>query len=193
MKKDEPIPKKSGKNIAWIVIILLLLAGNVILLLSLLSTRSDLERYSDVRDELSNYDIELTDCRVRLEDALEREKETENRLQSKDRHLRQIQQEIEGMTTLSSKSIADLKSKGLKNPEEDIKSDLMKHPEMIPVKPSPGGEMGFYNRRQIYVLNRYLVYASFSDGKKNGMMILEYDVANNGKIVWKPLKAYENL
>ena len=88
---NDTIPAKPvNKNIIWIIITLLLLIGNILLLVSLMNAKSDLERFSDAADEISNLDIELSDCRVRLDDAM-----AGKRQRSESRVLRQASKETQ--------------------------------------------------------------------------------------------------
>jgi len=91
---------------------------------------------------------------------------------------------------LSSKEIAELKKKGLKNPVMDIKADLMKHNEFIPYKGVMGGVMRFASERDIYVVSTRWVRAYFEDGHIAGWMMLEYQVSSKGKIFWKVINSY---
>ncbi len=191
MNKAVPPPKTPGRNITWIIITLILLAGNIILLTAFIKARSDLNRYSDAAEEISNYDMELVDCRVRLDDAMAREADDIQKIKSLESRVDILENKVQGFSTLSTQYISEFRKKGLNSPERDIIADLMKHPEMIPIKPVLGGQMGFYERQKIFVLNQFLVYAYFSDGHKEGTMILEYSVSDGGKIKWNPMKAYE--
>jgi hypothetical protein len=79
-----------------------------------------------------------------------------------------------------------LETKGLKNPAEAIKADLIRNNSLIPAKGSLGGTMQFYKKR-IHILNRKWVLAYFEDGHNAGEMLLEYTVNGNGTISWKSL------
>jgi hypothetical protein len=91
---------------------------------------------------------------------------------------------------LTSWDIAQLKRKGISNPEEDLAADLMQHRELIPYKGVMGGTMGFYSKKEIHVLNTRWVLASFEDGHIGGNMLLEYAVSPGGEIQWKVISAY---
>ena len=93
---------------------------------------------------------------------------------------------------LSAEEIQYLKDQGLKNPVNDIIADLMKHPELIPYQGSVGGKMGFYSKKDIYVVSTNMVRASFDDGHKEGWMLLEYEVQDGNEISWKVLEAYSD-
>jgi hypothetical protein len=88
------------------------------------------------------------------------------------------------------KEIQYLKKQGLKNPVDDIITDLMKHNELIPYQGTLGGKMGFHSERDIYVVSTNLVRASFDDGHTSGWALLEYQVTDGDKISWKVLESY---
>ena len=189
---NDTIPAKPvNKNIIWIIITLLLLIGNILLLVSLMNAKSDLERFSDAADEISNLDIELSDCRVRLDDAMAREKDKDRKAESLGKQVNRLREEAIGISRLSAQTIREFKNKGLRNPEQNIITDLMKHPNLIPVKSGSDNGMKFYDKKKIFVLSRNLVFAHFSDGNKGGTMILEYSITSDGRISWVPIKAYE--
>ncbi len=99
----------------------------------------------------------------------------------------QITQLLGNKTGLPTKEdIRYLKQRGLTQPLEAIKADLAKNNRLIPVEGSVGGTMQFYKER-IHVLNRKWVLAYFEDGHNAGEMLLEYTVADNGRISWKVL------
>lgn len=81
--------------------------------------------------------------------------------------------------------IEEMKRKGLTNPVENIISDLQKHPELIPYEGTLGGTMGFYFKKEIWVLNNKWVFAYFEDGHTGGYLLLEYIVSDEGKISWE--------
>lgn len=81
--------------------------------------------------------------------------------------------------------IEEMKGKGLADPVDDIISDLQQHPELIPYKGTLGGAMGFYFKKDIWVLNNKWVFAYFEDGHTGGYLILEYIVMDDGKINWE--------
>lgn len=85
--------------------------------------------------------------------------------------------------------INEMKKKGLANPVDDIISDLQKHPELIPYNGTLGGTMGFYFKKEIWVLNSKWVFAYFEDGHTSGYLLLEYTVTDDGRINWKRIAA----
>ena len=91
------------------------------------------------------------------------------------------------MDELGSLSEADnsrLEKKGLRNPEVELKNDLMKkQSSLIQAKGTAGGTMSI---RDIRILNDTYALAYFEDGHNGGNMLLKYTVAN-GTISWKVL------
>ncbi len=90
---------------------------------------------------------------------------------------------MDELGSLSEADVKRLEKKGLSSPEADLKNDLMKRPNLIPVKGTLGGTMAF---RDIRILNDTYALAYFEDGHKGGNMLLKYSVAN-GAVSWKVL------
>lgn len=95
----------------------------------------------------------------------------------------------------SSSGLADweierLKEKGLQNPIQEIRANLLKHRELIPYKGVLGGQMNFYGESAIQILSPRWVLATFEDGHIAGQMLLEYQVSDSGQISWKVLDSY---
>lgn len=86
-------------------------------------------------------------------------------------------------TMLDEADLAWLKSRGLNNPEDDLKRDLLQSRNILPQKGVLGGTMRF-TEDGIRVLNRKWVLAYFEDGHNAGNALLTYRI-NNGKITWK--------
>jgi hypothetical protein len=91
---------------------------------------------------------------------------------------------------LFSWDIKALRTKGLKDPVNNIVSDLKRNAELIPYPPRVGGRMNFYDAGKIWILAGRWVFAYFEDGHNGGYMLLEYQVAAGGKIIWKVLASY---
>ena len=83
----------------------------------------------------------------------------------------------------------NLKKLGLYEPEDDLKSDLMLHNELIFYKGVLGGTMGFFGKEYMRILNDK-VFAYFEDGHIGGYMVLKYKVSQGGKISWKVLYSH---
>ena len=93
---------------------------------------------------------------------------------------------MDELGSLSEADINRLEKKGLRNPEVDLKNDLMKkQSSLIPVKGTVGGTMSI---RDIRILNDSYALAYFEDGHNGGHMILKYTVTN-ANISWKLLDA----
>lgn len=82
--------------------------------------------------------------------------------------------------------IRNLKRKGLVNPVEDIRNDLMREETLIARKGTQGGTMKFYLPEAIHVLTENWVIAYFEDGHNAGALFLRYDVID-GDITWEVL------
>lgn len=186
-----PQPKPVNKNAIWIIVVSLLLIGNISLLVSLMNAKNDLSRYSDVADEISNLEINLSDCRVRLDDAKAGEQDKDRRVTLLEKQVKKFREEAKTSSKLTRQTIREFQNTGLRNPEQDIIADLIKNPNLIPIKSGSADGMKFYDKKKIFVMSRNLVYAHFSDGSKNGAIILEYSITSDGRISWVPIKAYE--
>ena len=93
-----------------------------------------------------------------------------------------------GKDLLSQSDLDFFKRRGLTNPAETIKADLLKNNQLIPVKGNLGGTMQFYKER-IQILNRQWVMAYFEDGHSAGELLLEYTFTDTGSISWKVLSS----
>lgn len=81
--------------------------------------------------------------------------------------------------------IEKLQKKGLSDPVNDLRKDLMGEPELITREGVLGGIMGFYFSEGIHVLNERWVFAYFEDGHVGGSMLLRFDVLPDGGIKWE--------
>ena len=97
---------------------------------------------------------------------------------------------IESRNLINDFQLKRLVKKGLKDPVNDLRNDLVKHPELIPYKGVVGGTVGFGGEADsIVLLNEKWILAVFSDGHFEGEMLLEFKVLNN-KIEWKVIDSY---
>jgi hypothetical protein len=87
---------------------------------------------------------------------------------------------------LDQQQIKNLQRKGLENPVEDLRNDLMKADVKIKRKGVLGGTMGFYMPEAIHILNEQWVMAYFEDGHVAGALFLKYEV-KEGVINWEVL------
>jgi hypothetical protein len=90
---------------------------------------------------------------------------------------------------LDPSEVGDLKSRGLSDPVQQIRQDLLSHPELIPFDGTHGGVMQF-NRDYIGLLSSQWVFARFEDGHVGGQCLLQYRVRTGGRIEWEVLGAY---
>lgn len=95
--------------------------------------------------------------------------------------------ENQGML-LSESEIGALKEAGLDNPPEQLRDELMSHPDLIPYEGVLGGTMGFV-RHTISPLSPQWIYAEFEDGHVMGRCLLEYDITSEGAIAWTVIRA----
>ena len=80
-----------------------------------------------------------------------------------------------------------LRERGLANPVKDIRNDLVASPGLIKRPGVLGGEMGFYFRDGIHILNHRWVFAYFEDGHVGGALLLRYEIGDDGEIKWEAL------
>jgi hypothetical protein len=90
---------------------------------------------------------------------------------------------------LDPSEIETLKGRGLNNPVQDIRQDLLRHPELIPFDGTHGGAMQF-SSNYIGLLSSQWVFARFEDGHVAGQCLLRYRVRSGGRIEWEVLGAY---
>ena len=90
---------------------------------------------------------------------------------------------------LSQSETERLKSKGLKNPEADLKADLTeRQQDILQQKGTMGGTMAI---RDIQILNERYALAYFEDGHRGGYMLLRYDIRPANRISWVVLDSYQ--
>lgn len=98
-----------------------------------------------------------------------------------------IQSDLMESVSKDRRSDADnrfLRSRGLADPENNLKNDLFKRTDLINLDGIMGGTMRIHNREDIIILNRKWAYALMEDGHIQGAMLLEYEV-ENGTIKWQ--------
>lgn len=91
---------------------------------------------------------------------------------------------------LLSWDVQAMQKKGLNDPVADIITDLKRHRELIPYKGVLGGTMNFYDDSKIWILTKKWVLAYFEDGHVAGYLLLEYEIAQDGRIIWKTVASY---
>ncbi|MDA3886010.1 MAG: hypothetical protein PF638_10505 [Candidatus Delongbacteria bacterium] len=154
---------KTKEIFTWILIVLILLSVSIIYVIKNNSNEKRMSLDQFYVDKL-RFDIK------QLKKDLENSK---------------IQPRVVNEPELNKYHIIDLQRKGLANPEYDLKSDLLRHTELISYDAVLGGTMGFYEEGMRLLDNRLL--ARFEDGHIGGYMLLEYDVEPEGQINWKVL------
>jgi hypothetical protein len=91
--------------------------------------------------------------------------------------------------TLSASGIERLKTKGLPNPEADLKANLTQNQQgILQQKGTMGGTMAI---RDIQILNERYALAYYEDGHQGGYMVLRYEVQPAGRIAWVVLDSYQ--
>lgn len=83
----------------------------------------------------------------------------------------------------------DFKNKGIKDPKDFIVNELNKKTELIPMKPTLGGEMTFGH---IQLLGSKFLIAFYEDGHVEGKSIYSYKLNDSGKIDFKLVGSEEN-
>jgi hypothetical protein len=73
---------------------------------------------------------------------------------------------------------------------EELKKDLQKHSDLIPIQGFHGSKMRFYSLDKIFLLNSKWVLAYFEDGHNSGNALLEYNISKNNNITWKVIAAF---
>lgn len=145
----------------------------------------------DARGQLSDYDFNLVNCMLALDDANLAKEEAE-------RELRKVQNDLDGLSlrfagerSIPEKYIKDFQSNGLDRPVPLLISDLYGKKDMIPYKASASNRtMRFNDRNQIYLISPKRALAYFTDGTIFGWMLLQYRVGENGDISWKVIESY---
>lgn len=91
---------------------------------------------------------------------------------------------------LDRRQVDTLVKKGLNDPVREIRNALVKDPGLIGSSAVLGGNLGFYFRDGIHILNDRWVFAYFEDGHVAGALLLRYDVSPGGEISWDVLDEY---
>jgi hypothetical protein len=85
-------------------------------------------------------------------------------------------------TLLGKSEIERLRRLGLKDPPEDLRRDLVSHPELIPYRWSHARYLFFSD--ETIVLPYSWVCAYFENGMVFGYVLFRYEVKQGGRIVW---------
>lgn len=163
------------------IISILFLLVSIILLASTIFYRMQNSEFETTIRNLQQNETELQQKLQQLTEKL-------NEIQSaEEKHTEQPQNSL----GVSLAHIIRLKNKGLKDPLKDLVKDLRAHPELIPYEGVLGGTMQFYFEDKIWVISNHWVLAYFEDGHRSGYALLEYKVADGGKISWKILASHD--
>jgi len=90
---------------------------------------------------------------------------------------------------ISEQEIEALRRKGLSDPVRQLVKSLQAHPEIISHDGILGGTMGFYDGKEICVLNARTVFARFDDGHIDGSGVFEFTVQSDRTIGWRVLNS----
>lgn len=85
---------------------------------------------------------------------------------------------------LNDDQVEYLQKKGLADPVEDLRGALVANPDLIGRSGVLGGNMGFYFRDGIHILNHRWVFAYYEDGHVDGAILLRYSIGENGIVCW---------
>ena len=83
-------------------------------------------------------------------------------------------------------SINRLKRKGLSDPLNMIRDDLMQNQDIIPDRDMPKGKL-YFQRNYINIINEKWVAAYYENGHFGGELLLRMDIDKNKKIAWTVL------
>jgi len=181
-QRPDSQPKSSKMRFLWIA-----LAVSLALNVALLYWYYD-RNYS----ESDTYTM-LSDCMVRLEDALAREEEYVANIQRMERMITDFEMAAKAPGAELEKATEEkIRAMGLEHPLSDLRNNLRQHAELIPIRAAAGSKMRFPSTEGITVLSPNLVFARFSDGTTDGHMVLEFTVDKNKRIDWKVLGAYRD-
>ena len=142
----------------------------------------------------TDYDILLSDYMVKAEDNELRLSDCNNNVNRMENLLKTTKYgpHEEGDSNFVD-SFDVLRESGITNPENFIKTDIMKQvKELIPFKPAQNKKMRIISRDAITILSPHLVFVRFTDGVTDGHMILEYKISGANKLNWSVAKAYKD-
>lgn len=178
---DKQINNRMAETgILWAVFIVILIGVNLFLFFKLYSGKDELNLAKDMEDAM----------KTRIAGLVEENESMQDENIKLHASLEYYKRKSLFQPGLSQKEKAELRAKGLENPEKEIRADLMKHNELIPFKGIMGGNMRFLSERDIYVLSTSWVRAYFEDGHIYGWILLEYQISDGGKIQWKVINSY---
>ncbi len=204
-------PKSDAGRLRWKIATAILALVSLTLLATVLNYKSQVDDMTQQGKELQT---QLGDCESRADKALAQGETlktdisncksqlstTEQREKTFMAEAANVKAQVVGLQTsvadlkataltrsLNPRLIDEFKSKGLKDPLNDIVADLEQHNELIPYEGWHGSKMCFCFPSEIQVLNSKWVHAYFEDGYNCGYMLLAYQVEEGGKISWRVL------
>ena len=178
-----PALKSSGSSLErtiWIIVCVILIGGGIYLY----------SLYTDTADRLSDAHIDLDQTRVLIDDA----KTNADYLQGQVNNYRNIfnkkSENKRGIQHLLARETDALGKVSGKNPIDIMILDLIRQTELIPQKFHSSAKPRFI-QSDIEVVAPHVVRAPFDYGTKQGFMLLEFEIDDNGAIVWMPLKTFD--
>lgn len=114
----------------------------------------------------------------------------EARLLQETQRLRTVMNYSGMMLGLPESETLALRERGLKDPPVDIVCDLIENKGFILPKEYMGREIGFRFRNSVQILTSRWILADFDDGRLKGKVLLEFNIGDNGRIVWRIIDSY---
>jgi len=143
-----------------------------------------------LRTEVSNYDENLSNCALALEEAEQNAADRDVKINKLEREIEALRLGVVGSFELPEKYAREYEKKGLRKPIEDIKTSLMKNIDIIPYKDIGNRKLRFVSRNEVYVISPDKALANFSDGENFGWLIAKYTVVDRENIKWKVVDSY---
>lgn len=144
----------------------------------------------NLRREISNYDENLTNCSLALEEAELEAESGDIKINKLEREIEALRLGVVGGFELPEKYAREFEKKGLREPIEDIKTSLMKNMDIIPYKDIGNRKLRFISRNEVYVISPDKALANFSDGENFGWLLAGYTVIDRDNIKWKVADSY---
>jgi hypothetical protein len=185
MEKKTNLVLELKSFLSWLIVLLVVL--NLFLVFRIFSINGELKVLRTKFNFHKNTNVLLNEKIANLLEEKEKIYEENKKLQTSMDYYRK---KALHQSMLSSKEISELREKGLKDPVKDIRADLMKRNELIPYKGVLGGTMRFASEIDIHILSTQWVRAYFEDGHVGGWILLEYQISEEGTILWKVIDSY---
>lgn len=104
------------------------------------------------------------------------------------RHWRLESARARALDLLPDDEVAAYRRRGLADPAAMLRADLLRHRELIPFEPAPGGTVGFVPD-PIVLLPGGWAHACFRGDGISGSCLLSFEVLKGGAIAWRRLAA----